>query len=162
MLDLKLTEIGPMPQFPSKGQITLEDKRDLAQSVNWQDFCSGPSHQLHPILFFGRSALLESCSGCFLPQCMQRTCYSEGKENRSRWSLFILALLGTLSQPVHPNTMQSNVLFQWQGGKHCLVWGGTWAPSRSGWMVGSALKCKKVQVLNTRVRDLLHSHKAKV
>lgn len=54
MLDSKLTKIGPMPQFPSKGQITLADKRDLAQSVAWQDSGSGPSHQLHPVLFFGR------------------------------------------------------------------------------------------------------------
>ena len=74
---LEVTKIGPMPQFPSKGQITLEDKRDLAQSVTWQDSCSGTSHQLHPILFFRRSALLESCSGCSLPQRMQRTCYSK-------------------------------------------------------------------------------------
>ena len=94
MLDLKLTKLGPVPQFPSTGQMTLEDKRDLAQSITWQDSCSGPSHQLHPILFFGRSELSESCSGCSLCHsvCSTPALQKHEKENRSRWSLFILVL----------------------------------------------------------------------
>lgn len=170
MLGLKLTNVGHMPQFPSKGQIMLKDKRDSAQLSAWQDSCSGPSHQLHPRLFSGGSVLLESCSLCSLPRCMQCTCYSGAWKHKQVVIIHFSPVLGTLREAVHPNTMQINVLFQWKCCKHCLLWGGIWTLSRSGWMVALLwnTRCKywlqglETSFTATRLRSRFREQKDKL
>lgn len=76
-------KLTPCLWFPSKSHLTLEDRGDPAQTVAWQDSCSGPSHQLHPTLFFGRTALLESSSGCSLCQSLQCTCCSSAWKEKA-------------------------------------------------------------------------------